>query len=310
MRVSSSQYHITVNASLQTANSQLEKLMGQMASGNRLTRPSDDPISHVRIARLQREEANNAQYLDNIGALSSRMTQSETVLTNINNDFQQARDLFLWALDGGNTKDDLAAMATSLKSLRDGIYASSLTKDQEGNYLFSGTATKQATVALDATQPVGQRYSMGGNAGEQLVQVGNGIVQPANVVLTDGQTNSTQSMAHWLNQLDVAIDALGRGMTSNDPAVRADLQAGLAAIDAGMDGVSTRISQLGGRQNIIATLEGNLTNLSTANQIAVLDYAQLDYAEAAMQLNTLKAAIQATQGAYGKVSNLSLFDVL
>ena len=77
-----------------------------------------------------------------------------------------------------------------------------------------------------------------------------------------------------------------------------------------MDNVSTKISKLGGAQNIIATLETNWRNLSTANQISTLDYAQLDYAAASTQLSSLMAAIQATQGAYGKVSQLSLFNAL
>lgn len=310
MRVSSTQYHITVNSSLQENNSQLEKLMAQMASGNRLTKPSDDPITHVRISRLQREEASNTQYQSNILALSTRMSQSETVLTSMNGDLQEMRDLLVWALDGSNTEEDLAAMSANLKAFRDSIYTSTLTKDQEGNYLFSGTATRSATVALDETQPAGQRYSMGGNASKQMVQVGNGLVQPANVVLTDGATNSTNSMAYWLNQLDVAIDALEQGKTSNDAVVRTALTAGLQTIDSAMDGISERVAQLGGGQNILATLGTNLGNLSTANKIAILDYAQLDYAEAAVQLNTLQAAIKATQSAYGRVSQLSLFDAL
>jgi len=95
MRVSSNQYHITVNASLQNSNTQLEKLMGQMSSGNRLTRPSDDPIAHVRISRLQREEASIAQYKDNIGALSNRMTQSETVLSSINSELDALEERWL-----------------------------------------------------------------------------------------------------------------------------------------------------------------------------------------------------------------------
>lgn len=302
MRVSSSQYHITVNASLQKSNAELEKLMGQMASGNRLTRPSDDPISHVRISRLQREEANIAQYISNIGALSSRMTQSETVLSSINADFLSARDLLVWGLDGGNTADDLQAMSTSLKALRDGLQASTLTKDQEGNFLFSGTATKSATVVKDETQPAGQRYSAGGNDKQQMVVVGNGIEQPANV--------SLQEMADWLNALDAGIAALEAGKTSNDADVRTALTNALTAVDAGMDTVSTKISKLGGSQNIIATLETNWRNLSTANQTATLEYAQLDYAAASTQLSSLMAAIQATQGAYGKVSQLSLFNAL
>ncbi|MBP7353694.1 flagellar hook-associated protein FlgL [Comamonas terrigena] len=304
MRVSSNQYHITVNASLQNSNSQLEKLMGQMSSGNRLTRPSDDPIAHVRISRLQREEASIAQYKDNIGALSNRMTQSETVLSSINSDLLSTRDLLVWALDGGNTGEDLSAMATNLESLRDALYASTLTKDQEGSYLFSGTLSKTATVGFNAAAAAGARYTVGGNSEQQQVVVGNGLTQPANVTLGD-------EMAAMLNTLDQAIEAIqGGGTTANNPATRASLQAALTGVDTGMDQVSTKISKLGGAQNIVSTLETNWGNLSTANQTAVLDYSQLNYATAAVQLNTLMSAIKATQSAYGKVSQLSLFDAL
>jgi flagellar hook-associated protein 3 FlgL len=316
MRVSSSQYHITVNASLQKSNSQLEKLMSQMASGNRLLRPSDDPISHVRIARLDREEANIAQYLDNIGALSSRMSQSEMVMTSMNSDLLSARDLLVWALDGTNTSDDLSAMATSLEALRDGLMASSLTKDQEGNYMFSGTATKTATVGVaqqvdannaplvdDAGKPV-LVYTAQGNNKQQTVVVGNGLTQPANVSI------GTETAA-VLNALSEAIVAIRKpGVTANDADTRAKLTAALNGVDGTMNDLLTKVSQLGGAQNIIATLETNARNLSTANQTSVLDYAQLDYASAATQLNSLMSAVQATQSAYGKVSQLSLFNAL
>lgn len=310
MRVSSNQYHITVNASLQSSNTLLEKLMGQMATGNRLTRPSDDPIAHVRIARLQREEASIAQYKDNIGALSSRMTQSETVLSSINSDMLSARDLLVWALDGSNTAEDLRAMATNMESLRDSLYASTLTKDQEGAYMFSGTAAKTPTVVKEAVldangDPTGeQHYVVKGNAEQQMVVVGSGLTQPANVTLGE-------EMASVLNALDAAIGAIRGGTTtSNDPATRATLQATLENVDQSMDQVATKISKLGGAQNIIATLNTNWSNLSIANQTSVLEYSQLDYSEAAVQLKTLISAVEATQAAYGRVSQLSLFNAL
>lgn len=289
--------------------------MTQMASGNRLSRPSDDPISHVRIARLGREEANNAQYLSNIGALSSRMSQSETVMTGINNDLLNVRDLLVWALDGGNTGDDLAAMATSLEALRDSIHASSLTKDQEGNYLFSGTATRTPTVAVSDLTVAGvlqldgkgkpiKVYQAQGNDKQQMVVVGNGLTQSANVSIG----NEVSSV---LNALSEAIAAIRTpGTTANDPATRAQLTTALTGLDTSVDQISTKISQLGGAQNIIATLDTNLRNLSTANQVATLEYAQLDYASAATKLNSLMSAVQATQGAYAKVSQLSLFNAL
>lgn len=308
MRVSSNQYHITVNASLQNTNSQLETLMSQMASGNRLLRPSDDPISHVRISRLQREEASNSQYLSNIAALSTRMSNSETMLTSASNDLLGVRDLLVWALDGTNTAADLEAMSSSLESMRDGLFATTLTKDQEGNYMFSGTATKTPTVAYRSEDAsgnpiaIGQRYSSGGNDKQQLVAVGNGIEQPANV--------SLQEMAAWLNALDMAIAATKSNKTPNDADVQAQLKNALAAVDDGIDTLSSKIARLGGGQNIIATLDSNLRNLSSANQTAALEYAQLDYAEASTRLSSLLSAVKATQGAYGKVSQLSLFDVL
>lgn len=289
--------------------------MTQMASGNRLSRPSDDPISHVRVARLGREEANIAQYLSNIGALSSRMSQSETVMTGINGDLLNVRDLLVWALDGGNSSQDLAAMATSLEALRDSIHASSLTKDQEGNYLFSGTATRTPTVAvsdltvggvvqLDAQGNPVKVYQAQGNDKQQMVVVGNGLTQSANVSIA----NEVSSVLNALSEAIVAIRE--PGTTANVPATRAKLSSALTGLDASMDQISTKVSQLGGAQNIIATLDTNWRNLSTANQVATLEYAQLDYASAATKLNSLMSAVQATQGAYAKVSQLSLFNAL
>ena len=316
MRVSSSQFHMTVNASLQNSNAELEKLMGQMASGNRLTRPSDDPVSHVRIARLQREEASIDQYLSNIDALNSRLSYSETVMTGMDNDLLSARDLLVWALDGTNTTADLQSMATSMEALRDSLMASSLTKDQEGNYLFSGTATRTPTVvrqdvlSADGQPVLGtdgkplQAYVAGGNRGQQMVVVGNGITQPANVALGD-------ETAAVLNALQKAITAIRQdGANANQPQTRDALTQALTAVDVAKDSMGVEVSRIGGAQNIMATLESNLNNLSTANQTATLEYGQLDYAEASTRLYALTAAIQATQGAYGKVSQLSLFNVL
>ena len=42
----------------------------------------------------------------------------------------------------------------------------------------------------------------------------------------------------------------------------------------------------------------------------MLEYSQLNYSTAAVQLKSLISAVEATQAAYGKVSQLSLFDAL
>jgi flagellar hook-associated protein 3 FlgL len=179
MRIATSQYHMTMSQTLQAAQARLEHVMQQMATGERLLLPSDDPVTTVRLSRMVREQAALAQYRDNIGALSVRLTQNETALDSSLQDMQQARDLLVWASDGANTPDDLNAMAGALVSLRDSLYYTANSRDQEGRYLFSGTASATATIALDTTAAAGSRYTFTGNEEKQQVVVGNNITQSA-----------------------------------------------------------------------------------------------------------------------------------
>ena len=74
--------------------------------------------------------------------------------------------------------------------------------------------------------------------------------------------------------------------------------------------VATDIARLGGAQNTLNTLDTNHANVSLSNKQAQLSVGQLDYGDAAVKLNGYTSALQATQKAYGKIANLSLFDVI
>jgi flagellar hook-associated protein 3 FlgL len=303
MRIATTQYHLTMSQTLQNAQARVERVMEQMASGQRYLLPSDNPVANVRLSRMTREEAALDQYRDNIGALSTRLTQNETVLDGSMQDMQQTRDLLVWASDGTNTSQDVNAMAGSLASLRDSLFYTANSKDQEGRYLFSGTATSTATITYNAAAPVGSRYSFTGNTATQQVAVGNGITQSANVSLPE--------MQDLLNQMDSTIAALQTpGVNVNDPVVHATVAASLDGVDVAMSAVSSRIAGLGGAQNIISTLDDNHGNVSAANKQAMITLGQLDYGEAAIQLSGYSTALQATQKAYSRVSELSLFNVI
>ncbi len=303
MRVASTQFHTTMNTALQMAQSRVEKVMQHMATGQRVLLPSDDPIASVRLARLSREESALDQYRDNIGALAVRLRQNEVLLDGMSRDMLQMRDLLVWAADGSNTADDLQAMAGSLVALRDSLYASANSRDQEGRYLFSGTASHSPTIGFDALAAPGARYTFTGNTALQQVVVGNGVTQAANVPLDE--------MAAFLNQLDLSIaDLTTPGVTVNDPAVRGRLTTTMVQLDVTLGSVSARIARLGGAQVTLDTLDTGHANVSLSNKQAVLALGQLDYGDAAVRLNGYTIALQATQKAYARVSALSLFDVV
>jgi flagellar hook-associated protein 3 FlgL len=302
MRIASSQYAVTMNTALQDTSAKVEHLTAQMASGLKIQVPSDDPLASVRLARLSREDSVVSQYRANISSLKTRLTTNETYLDGLTADMQQARDLLVWGADGSNSPSDEAAMSSSLKSLQDSLYFTCNTKDAEGRYIFSGTATATPTITYNAGAPAGSRYTFTGNTTKENVVVGSGITQSANV--------SLEEMATLLNQIDTVQGTLTPGADVNNPAVHAVVTGGISAIDTAMDSISSKIAGLGGAQNILATLDSNHANVSEANQQAAIDIGQLDYGDAATQLNSYTTALQATQKAYAKVSQLSLFDIL
>ncbi|QNA88194.1 flagellar hook-associated protein 3 [Massilia sp. Dwa41.01b] len=303
MRIATAQYQSNMNKSLQLNQERISKLTEQMATGKRILVPSDDPVDSVRLSRLQREEAAIGQYRDNIASIKIRLTKTEGYLGNMVNDITSGRDQIVWALDGGNTPDDLKAMINPLEALRDSLYYSANTVDQEGRYVFSGTMTSTPAMVYDASAAPGARYTFGGNTNEQRVVVGNGLTQAAN--------DNLKGIEQLLNRMDATIASLGSGnLDVNDPATRATLQANLDGFDDALDLVSGKIAVLGGKQNILDTLAANHSNVSLSNQMAITDIGQLDMGVAATELNGYSTALQSTYKAYGRIGSLSLFSAL
>jgi len=303
MRVASGQYQSLITNSLQENQARINQLSLQLSSGSRIQLPSDDPIGNVRISRLTREQAMVTQYRDNIATVKVRLLKNENYLSSMSTDMGQARDLLVAASDGSYTNADLKSMSQSLVAMRDSVLYTANLKDQEGRYMFSGTATDQPAIAFDPNAASGSRYTYIGNTDSQVVVVGNGITQAANV--------DVKGVQDWLNKMDQVITALNApGVTANDPATHAVIADGLGATDTGMDLLSNKIAIFGGAQNILNTLDNNLSNVSLSNNSALIDLKQTDVAATTIDLNGYQTALQATYKAYAKVGNLSLFDVL
>jgi len=200
MRVASSQYQTLINISLQQNQERINYLTQQMSSGLRIQLPSDDPIGNVRISRLTREQAMVTQYQDNIATVKVRLLKNENYLSSMVTDMGQARDLLVWAADGSNAPDDLKAMTQSLIAMRDSVLYTANLKDQEGRYMFSGTATDQPAIKFDPLATAGSRYTYIGNTDTQTVVVGNGVTQTANVDVDKLQVwlnRSTRPSTRW-----------------------------------------------------------------------------------------------------------------
>ncbi len=300
MRITNAQITAIMHGSLSSNAAKTGKLMQHMATGDRLILPSDDPISSVRLLRIAREESSLAQYQTNIASLSGRLSAAEINLTAASDSILSVRDLLLWAANGTNDKHALESMASELESLEETIHSYFNSRDEEGRYLFSGTATNQMAVEFDGTT-----YTLGGNNDTRQVAVANGVLLEDNIT-AEAVLGGTVDL---LNQLHSAVEAM------RDPAltpadVRTRVMDALTALDEGHNKLLMNVTELGGRQNTLTLLSNSQADVSLVNQKIEGELSRFDYSLGSLELANYQMAIQATQKTYTRLTGMSLFDLI
>lgn len=304
MRISNAQITAMMHGSMNTSSEKLGKLMQQMATGERMLMPSDDPISAVRVLRIQREEATLTQYRTNIANVSGNLSKQEANLKAASDTMLNVRDLLLWAANGSNTSEDLAAIANEMGNLERTIVSFANVRDEEGRYLFSGTLSDRPAITFDAAT---QSYGLTGNDQYRQAAVANGVLVEENVTAAQVFGGGVG----MLNDLNALVKMLADpALNANDPAVQASISATLNSLDKTHGDLLGAVSELGGRQNALTLLSSSNEDVSLVNQKIDGELSQLDYASASIDLNNYQLSLQATQKTYLKINGLSLFGML
>lgn len=301
MRTTNAQITAVMASSMNDSTVKLAKLMQQMATNKRIQLPSDDPIASVRLLRIQREEAALSQYSTNISNLSSSLAIQETNLMAASDTILNINDLLLWAANGANPPDDLAAIAGELETLEQTLVNFVNVRDEEGRYLFSGTLSETPAITFD---PLTQTYAITGNDKQRQAAVANGIFVPENVTAPAIFNNSVDA----LNQLHQVVNELkSPNLANNSAQVRTLLENTLNSITQAQNGILSAVTELGGRQNTLSLLQETNSQVSLTNQKIDNDLTKLDYAKASIDLANYQLALQASQKTYMMINNLSLF---
>lgn len=304
MRITNAQITAMMQGSMNANSAQLGKLMQQMATGQRLLQPSDDPVASVRLLRIQREEASLAQYRSNIGTLSGSLATQETNLTAASDTMLSLRDLLLWAANDTNGDDDLRAIAGEMANIEQTLVSFLNVRDEEGRFLFSGTLSNNPAVTFD---PLTGSYQASGNDKHRQAAVANGVLIDENVTVMEIFGTDLD----FLNRLHELVGMLQDPLLdASDPLLKQQLTDTLNELDLTHVNLLGQVSELGGRQNTLTLLDDSNTEVSLVNQKIEGELSQLDYAGASIDLNQYMLALQATQQTYLKLNQLTLFSLL
>jgi flagellar hook-associated protein 3 FlgL len=309
MRVSTQQSYTSMTNSFTNLSGDLEHVVEQMATGQRIILPSDDPIAASRITQLDRQQSAIDQYQTNIKSVSSSMSQQESVLDGVNNNLLAIRDDLLQAANGTNTSDSLASLGQDIQSLTTSMVAALNYQDEDGHYIFGGTVNDQQPIVYQDTDGDGQgdEYVYQGNEDHRTATVSNGVEIDTNV--SAGEVFG-QGLDVFNNLNDLANELQDPNLDTTDPQVQTDIQNSIDEIDATADSLNSAIASLGESQNTMSMLSDAQTGVSTSNDELIGQLGDLDYGPASITFTGLEMAMEATMKTYSKVSQLNLFSVI
>lgn len=296
MRISSSQYHDTAIRNIQTSSQKYSQLSVQMATNQRITKPSDDPLGSVLVLRLDSELTSLEQYGKNMELVTYTLSQQETQLSSINNLLLSVQSLVTAAADASYGEDELKAMANELAVLMPGIADLLNAKDGDGNYLFAGSEIDQQPFVKDAT---GQ-YIYQGDALVRKVAVSSNTLVDANIVGSDLVPGAT-----FLNDLQdyvALLQAPPVGGAGNES------RAMLDKLSTVLGDTTSAITKIGGIVSSLESLEFTNTDIALFTENLRDDLTAVHYPSAYIEMNNALASYESTLKVYSSVSQLSLFN--
>ena len=262
MRITNSQITSMMHNSMNASSAELGKLMQQMATNKRILLPSDDPIASVRVLRVQREEASLEQFRKNIANVSGSLSTQEANLKSTSDAMLNVRDLLLWAANGSNTSEDLAAMAGELSIIEDTIFSFANVRDEEGRYLFSGTLSDTPALSFDAAT---QTYSLTGNDKHRQAAVANGVLDVATNNSTNLRRLSTAMRAEHQQRVgSVVCDVVRRAHAAG---TGMQIMGKQRRLEVGhTESLAPRLAQVVARHECRAPVDRRATSKATAGQ--------------------------------------------
>jgi flagellar hook-associated protein 3 FlgL len=295
MRVSDQQLFGSTAGSLERIKEHIVRVQEQIASQQRIAKPSDDPTIFGQAILEKSALAENDQWIRNIQFGTARVTVADRSLGEAQNLISRVRELAVQARSDTTSAQGRATIAQEVRQLHRQLIQLANT-EVSGQPVFAGTKTDVPPFVLG----IGDAVSYQGNSESQSIVVGPGqttqIVLPGDQVFTGATTNIFTDLANLLTALE-----------TND---RAGIETGIGALDQATAQISIAQGQIGAIANRLDTAQGTSQIVSEAIQKALSDQTDTDLATALTELQLQQTAYQATSQTFTRLFDSSLLKFL
>lgn len=299
MRVATSQFRNQAVANIVEQQATIAGLQQQASTGQKVNRPSDDPLAVAEAERLRSEMARNQIERRMMSYAKSQMAQSESLISGGIDILQRARDLMISARNGAMSDQDRFTLANQLRQYRIELWDLVGQRSQDGSYLFGGRGSEREPFLPEGAP----RF-----AGEPGVrQTGLSIPYPMTV---DGSRIMQGFGADGNSSIFEELDSVVRSLSRGGPYTDQVLQQGMYSVDLTLGFMSEQRSLLGEQMHVVDTRERLLASGDLNASQRRSDLMDTDYAEVLSGLQSRNTALQAAMQTYSQISQLSMFNYL
>lgn len=168
LRVTQSLMQEAFLRSLRNQLARLQTTQQQISTGERFSRPAEDPVAATQVLTLDTALAANAQFTRNGELTRNRLGAIESALTGAGDVLQRLRELAVQAANATASAESRRLIAAEVRQQLNGILQIANSTDGDGEYLFAGYSVQ--------TQPFGRDSSGSvvyyGDQGQRQIQIG------------------------------------------------------------------------------------------------------------------------------------------
>lgn len=273
--------------------SRLDRLQNQLSTGQRISAPSDDPLSASAAVSYRAALGEIEQYIENVDTARSWLEATDSALGSITQVLQRARELAVQGASDALSLSDRQRIAAEVTELIDHTIAQA-NSGYAGQFLFSGFKVSTRPFTLASGPPDTVVYN--GDNGQIRRQIESGSAIVVNVV-------GGSALSPVFSALIAVRDALNAGDAQA-------VSATLANIDGAIDSVLTTRSEVGAKINRLSGQAERLEDLKVSITGLLSKIQDVDMAEAITDFTMQQNVYQAALTAGAKAIQPSLLDYL
>ncbi|HHW32018.1 MAG TPA: flagellar hook-associated protein FlgL [Clostridiaceae bacterium] len=300
--------NMLINNMINYINSNLgrmEKLQRQMATGKKISMPSDDPVAAARALKLRTDVAEIEQYKRNVKDAQSWLDITENTLASIGEVLHRARELTVQGANGIQEEEDARKITAEIKQLRTQLIHLGNTT-YAGRYIFSGFKTDKKLIDEETG-----KFAIDVNNSE-MIKYEIGIGDDININVTGGDLfnagkNAVANPSAETGELIRTFDDLIAALESRDQAA---IDNCLERLDEGMNNVLRVRADVGARQNRLELTAARLEN-DNLNFIKLMsENEDIDLVEVLINLRSEENVYQASLAGGARIIMPTLVDFL